>query len=337
MWGAVFERISSKRRGREQLIDADLSIIRGAMKTHGFLSSVLLRFAHGVCRSYIRHAPRGIGSEFMWSHICRPYLNWRCFSAVKPTSFGSRIHCNVSDMIQAHIYYFGQWEPNLTAFLMRRLRTGDTFIDVGANIGYFSLLASCLVGSEGRIVAIEASPKIYKQLKENITRNATRNIRSVNIAASDRHGVLDLYRGVAGNQGSTTLLPTLGTLKEATVPAAPFDEILSYLELSRARVIKIDIEGAELPVLKNILSRIQDFRLDLEIVVELNPHNNNEVKADQVIECFKRVGFFCYYLTNEFSIPKYLGRIAAFPPQRLKSTIIESTDLVFSREEADFV
>ena len=302
------------------------------------LQYAILRIAHATCRSCIRHVPWGVGQRFIWSQICRPYLNWHQFSAVTPTFFGSSVTCNVADLIQAHIYYFGQWEPSLTAFLARRLRIGDTFIDVGANIGYFSLLASSLVGPEGNVIAIEASPSIYEQLVGNIKRNSVKNIRAVNVAASDHHGAVDIYRGAAGNQGSTSLVKALGTTKEATVQAVPLDQIISNSELSTCRVIKIDIEGSELPVLECIINRIKDFSSDVNIVVELTrPEFDTGHTANRVIENFKDAGFFCYYLDNEFSISRYLGKSVALPARRLTTAILERTDLVFSREEADFV
>ncbi|HVJ54122.1 MAG TPA: FkbM family methyltransferase [Aliidongia sp.] len=292
---------------------------------------MLLRVAHETCRGYIRHAPFGLGREWLWRAVCRPYLNWRPFRAVKPAAFGGRFVCDVPDMVQAHIYYFGRWEPNLTAFMQRRLEPGDTFIDVGANIGYFSLLGSRLVGDRGRVVSIEASPSIFRQFTSNIERNGAANIRALNVAASDRHGTLDLYRGEVGNQGSTSLAKTETAVKEATVPAVPFDEALSPQELADARVIKIDIEGAEPPVLARILDRIADFRQDVEIVAEMTPDGP---RTAELLQQFAAAGFNCYRLTNEFSIERYLGHAAAMPPIRIKGPITEREDVIFSRQDA---
>ena len=92
-------------------------------------------------------------------------------------------------------FVFGIWEPNLTNFVQQRLRVGDTFVDVGANLGYYSLLASKLVGALGHVVAIEASPAIAAHLTKNLHLNNATNVRVVNAAAADRAGTLALYRG----------------------------------------------------------------------------------------------------------------------------------------------
>jgi FkbM family methyltransferase len=247
--------------------------------------------------------------------------------------------CDVPDMIQAHIYYFGQWEPNLTAFLTRRLRPGDGFVDVGANIGYFALLAAALVGDHGAVVAVEASPRIHRALLDNIRRNRRANIRALNVAASDRHGSVDLYRGTPGNQGTASLLPAPGREKEATVAAVPFDELLHDADVATARVIKIDVEGAEAPIVRRILARIGDFRPDLEIVVELAaaPASADADSAARIIERFRAAGFFGYRLTNAFSVARYLDRAPAVPPRRLEGPIVGREDVVFSRQDAAFV
>ena len=253
------------------------------------------------------------------------------------TRFGSLMACDVSDLIQTYIYYFGVWEPNLTAFLQRRLRCGDGFIDVGANIGYFSLLASTKVGHKGKIVAIEASAKIYGEMVANVLRNNVTNIRMVNAAASDHHGIVTLYCGAPGNQGSTTMLNEFGGAGTSRVAAIPFDELLSPEELACARIVKIDIEGAELPVLERIWARIRDFREDIEFVVELDPLAILRAgsSTDMVIERFRLMGFQCYSLDNEFVLSRYRTTIETVPPTRLRSAIRERGDFVFSRRTGD--
>lgn len=71
---------------------------------------------------------------------------------------------DTQDLIQRYLYLFGAWEPHLTGWLRRRLRPGDGFVDVGANIGVFSVLAARLVGESGRVVAIEASADVHRRL-----------------------------------------------------------------------------------------------------------------------------------------------------------------------------
>src|SRR5262249_14717294 len=158
---------------------------------------------------------------------------------------------------------FGLWEPNITSWISSSLRRGDSFIDVGANIGYYSLLASSLVGQQGSVVAVEASPKTFSELQTNLTLNKTNNVRSVNLAASDRIGKVKIFRGHEHNTGLTTVLDYKGFEFECEVAAAPLSEILQPREMKHARIVKIDVEGAELSVVAGMGPIITGGRPDL--------------------------------------------------------------------------
>src|ERR1700742_4360825 len=111
------------------------------------------------------------------------------------TEDGIHFRSRLPDGIQTFVYLFGTWEPDLTAFLRRRLRPGDTFIDVGANVGYMSALASRLVGPHGAVVAIEPAPIASAVLQETVAMNDLTNTRRVTAAVSDRDDELPLFVG----------------------------------------------------------------------------------------------------------------------------------------------
>src|SRR5207249_2412898 len=102
-------------------------------------------------------------------------------------------------------YYFGMWEPHISRWIDERLSPGDTFIDVGANIGYYSLLAARRVGPTGSVVAIEPSPKTFRALEANLAQNRLKNVRTVNAAVSDRQATVPLYHGPDTHGGLTTM------------------------------------------------------------------------------------------------------------------------------------
>lgn len=72
--------------------------------------------------------------------------------------FGGRFTVTTSDIVQRYLYTFGAWEPHLSAWIACRLTPGDTFVDVGANIGYYTMLTSHLVGPTRHVAAIEPVP-----------------------------------------------------------------------------------------------------------------------------------------------------------------------------------
>jgi len=151
-----------------------------------------------------RHLP--FTRRWLWNRVIGPYLSWRDYQFVVKTEFGALMEGTTSDVIQRYIYYFGMWEPNVEVFLRARLRPGDIFIDVGANIGYLTLLGAKLVGRQGRVVAIEASNSALEHLKANVARNRFEGlVRCVHAAASDCEGMTTLYEGQRGNMGSASI------------------------------------------------------------------------------------------------------------------------------------
>ncbi|GIF69329.1 hypothetical protein Ais01nite_73640 [Asanoa ishikariensis] len=114
-------------------------------------------------------------------------------TAIARTRYGVRIPVTTADLIQRYLYMFGTWEPNPTAWICRQLRPGDPFIDVGAHIRHFSLLAATLVGPSGCVVAIEASPRFAATLAQTATANGYTNVRVVASAVSATARELNLY------------------------------------------------------------------------------------------------------------------------------------------------
>src|SRR3954453_4827386 len=111
------------------------------------------------------------------------------------------------NVLGRYVYLFGTWQPNLTAFLMSRLKPGRTFVDVGANVGWFTLQGMRHVGADGKVVAVEASPDLARELEQIVEGNRGRNVRVVNAAASSGPGMVDIRPGPAENPGTTSIGP----------------------------------------------------------------------------------------------------------------------------------
>lgn len=220
-----------------------------------------------------------------------------------------------------------------------RLSIGDTFVDVGANIGYFSLYASKLVGKSGSVVAIEASPKTFNALQKNIDLNFIKNIRAVNIAAADCRKMLKLYSGSKSNIGMTTIFETSGFQLECEIEAMPLGDILSCEEIKYARLIKIDVEGSEWFVIKGMYPLLKSCRKDLEIIVEISPNclSEQHMRPEDIVSAFENLGFHAYSLNNDYSPLSYLSSQSIKRPMRIKEPIQHQTDVVFSRQDSQFL
>jgi FkbM family methyltransferase len=166
--------------------------------------------------------------------------------------------CDVSDRIQRSILYLGYWGGSVSRLLRRVLSPGDTFIDVGANVGWFTLLAAHLVGPAGRVVAFEPCPITRKHLERNVDLNPYRNVLVEQSALSDRPGAARLLRVLSGVDGSFSIIgrvPAHGSSFE--VSTARFDDYHQDHQLGRVKLMKVDVEGEELLVggMQSVLKR----------------------------------------------------------------------------------
>ena len=295
------------------------------------------RFLTPLLRAYLRYWPIAAGKEALWTRVVNPYFAWHSRPFVARTVFGFALAGDTRDMIQQYIYFFGIWEPELTDWIAGRLAPGDTFVDVGANIGYYSLLASKRVGSSGRVIGIEACPAVFRQLRENVTRNRLANVRVVNVAVSDRKGVVQLFRGPDHNVGETSIFQGAGFEPGDSVDSAPLEEIVGREDLASARLIKIDIEGAERFVVPTLVPILRSSRVDLELIVEFHPQYLTEPgqRADDLIQMVNATGFCAYRLENAYWPFNGAARAGGARPRRLRAPIHEETVIIFSRKDAE--
>jgi FkbM family methyltransferase len=246
------------------------------------------------------------------------------------TYFGARIKCDPNEFIQSRILHFGVWEPNISRAIESILEDGDVFVDIGANIGYDSLLAASRVGSQGAVVSIEASPRTYEILCSQMRENRVGNVRAVNKAVSDAAGTLTLYTGRAGDIGRATTVKSRGLEQEASVAAAPLDEILTADERSRLRLIKIDIEGAELPVLRRFLDTLDLYPDTVEVIVEASLEDDPPAWSE-VFARMQAAGFHPYLIENRYDYDSYVNWRRPTPPRRLERLPAEQSDILFAR------
>jgi FkbM family methyltransferase len=247
--------------------------------------------------------------------------------------FGARIAVDLWQMMLQRMFYCRIWEPNVSSLFEDLLKPGDLFVDLGGHVGYFSLLASHLVGPEGRVVAVEALPANFAMLQANLAANGADNVRAVHCAASDAAGELNLYEGVFRNTGTSTTDESCGRPLVARVPARPLDEILTADEISRVAMIKIDIEGAELKVLRRLLQTLDRFPTSLRIVCEFDTGiGGDELKT--VFDALLAAGFEAFAITNPYSWESYMAWRGPAPLSPIAALPEGGSDILLSRRPA---
>lgn len=192
--------------------------------------------------------------------------------------FGYDFFVENSPWLAIHLYRNGVFEKSITNFVKSNVLAGQRVIDIGANIGYYTLLFSSLVGNSGTVFSFEPAPDNYKLLQQNITANKIKNTKSRNVAISDFNGKTKLYLS-ASNSGchKITFMPNSKSVDIDVIT-------LNYDDIS---LIKIDVEGAELDVLHGIESIINKCHPILIMEFEPQLLQQHGVKPSQVLSFIK--------------------------------------------------
>jgi FkbM family methyltransferase len=152
------------------------------------------------------------------------------------------------------------FEPDVANLLVKVLREGDVAVDVGANVGFLTMLSAILVGPTGRVVSFEPDAENIARLRANLALNDLSNVTVVEKAVTDRVGEVEFFIN-SDNSGGNALwdpaqypgnLKSLATPKRFTVPGTTLDAEWAQLRLPAPKVIKIDTEGAEQRVLEGM-------------------------------------------------------------------------------------
>lgn len=292
-----------------------------------------------LARAYVRQAPGVLGKAPLTTEFLNPRLRDRPRRRVVPSTFGARYAVDTQDLIQRYLYLFGVWEPHMTRWLQGRLRPGDTYVDIGANIGYFTVLAAQLVGPQGRVVAVEASPVFHERLRQQVRLNGMGNVRTLNAAVSDVEETLNFVLASSQNMGANSIVPYDGPAESSfDIGAQPLPKLLSDEEVASARIIKIDVEGAEGSVVRGMVPMLDRLRDDAEITVEVTPARMRQLgdSAGELMESMRSRGFHAYRLANSYAPGSYPASIRgpAVVPVRWHGQVTKESDLVFSRVDA---
>src|SRR5262249_9367598 len=143
------------------------------------------------------------------------------------------------------------------------------------------------------------------------------------------------------HHGLTTIFEEVGSKKgcefAGEVPTAPLGAILSPQEMHNARLIKIDVEGAEWLVVTGLAQLLSSGRPDLEGMVELNPARlaHQGKSPEDVLSIFRDAGFHAYHMENDYSTTRYLTPQIEKKPARLRAPIEHEMDVIFSRQDVE--
>ena len=196
---------------------------------------------------------------------------------------------------------YTDFEVCTTETISRHLSAGDVFLDIGANFGFFSVLAADLVGSEGRVYAVEASPAVLPILRDNV--EALPNVRIIESAAGNRTGETEFFLTDDFVNSGVAQSPFIPDARKVSVPIDTLDNLLARTSGFDGRVdfVKCDVQGDEVAVLEGLRETI-GRNANLRLIVEWAPAwmNNAGFDAKAFPEFLRSLGFTDIVVVDDY-------------------------------------
>ncbi len=182
---------------------------------------------------------------------------------------GGEMLVNLEDYVGRSVFYFGDIDRKVSWVCRRVLCPGDAFADVGANQGLVTILGAALVGTSGRVIAFEPQQNLAVMLRESITRSRLTNATVQQLGLSDSNAEVRFFVP-EDNSGAASVGEGDGRAgRHISIPLRKGDEVFQELNVSRLRLMKVDVEGHETGVFAGLSSMLSSHAIDA-IVFESN-------------------------------------------------------------------
>jgi FkbM family methyltransferase len=221
--------------------------------------------------------------------------------AMTRTVWGQKIFLDTRDIsLTPHLLMEGFWEMWITQFFLSRLQPGMTVLDIGANVGYYSLLAASRVGSNGRVYAFEANPSIFEILSLSVEINGfTDTVKLINKAVYSKQTTLKFYR-IKDHLGSSTIMKVLDEFVDdyIEVETVSLDDYFGE-QIPKIDLIKIDAEGSEVFIFQG-MKRLIESNPQLGVIFEFYPSFVSHVGEEprQFLQQIESYGFQTYEICH---------------------------------------
>jgi FkbM family methyltransferase len=167
-------------------------------------------------------------------------------------------------------------------------------VDVGANIGVYTMLAAKKGGSSGKVISLEPIPQMFQQLSEGVRLNGYTNVLVYNVAAWEQNRQLKMFCSEPQNLGSYGVDINEEKKSGINVQAVRIDDLMNQLGILRVDLIKIDVEGAELPVLKGAMQTLCRHRPILVLEIDPTLMSRYDHKIEDIWAYLKALSYECY-------------------------------------------
>lgn len=202
-----------------------------------------------------------------------------------------QIDPSIDNGVELSLYETGTYEKGTIQLLGDFLKPGSVFLDIGANIGLMSSIASNIVGDQGKVLAVEANPKTVELLQHNLALNNCKNVEIFSLALGDEPGTATLYENWNVNRGGASLL----SQDQLSGIEVPIDTIDALFQHDKIDLIKVDVEGVELEVLKGGIELLKQQQPILIIEVSEQRENSVGVSPKEIADFVRSLGNYKLY------------------------------------------
>jgi FkbM family methyltransferase len=229
------------------------------------------------------------------------YRSFQPTGTVTANAAGLTLRLDPGDLIVTRpMLVYGTWEPFETQVFLSLLEKGMRVVDIGANIGYYALLAARAVGHGGRVYAFEPTPRTYELLCQNVQANGFNNVVTVQKAVANRSGTARLY--LDRNNAVNTLSSSLERRGSLEVEVVTLEQYFAHSTVP-IDVLKMDIEGSE-PLALEGMADVLNRTPEIAIFTELNPTRIRELgrTAEGYVAALRAQGFRIFLLDEEHHV-----------------------------------
>lgn len=191
----------------------------------------------------------------------------------------------------------GIYEPLTTEFVKKEIKKGNVVVDIGANIGYYTLIFAKLVGEEGKVFAFEPDPTNFSLLKKNVETNGYKNVVLIQKAVLDKTGKGKLYLNKY-DMGAHTVYDTQNSYQSIDIETIRLDDYFDNY-YGKIDFIKIDIEGGEGKAILGMLNLLKKND-NVKLITEFNPFKLRRfgTKPEDYLKLLIEIGFELYEINE---------------------------------------
>lgn len=254
-----------------------------------------------VAGSFLRKTPYFRGKRHIRNLVAK-HIRCKGYTTTISFDLSEKILLNLDDWIPYHIFLTGVYaiERYATEFFCNILRKGLVFLDIGANTDYYTLLAAARVGLEGQVHAFEPVSETFKRLIDNIRINNFKNVFANRCIVHDHHGEMDIFVADKTNTGSSSLSPVMDNYSNRVerVETITIDSYIEQKGLRDVHIVKIDVEGSELYVLKGMMKLLNQSQLQLFIEISEKTLRSQGTSPEELFKYLKDFGFYPFKITK---------------------------------------